>query len=292
MNILFPTDFSPNSKVALSYATDFIKKVNGKLTLAHITHVPVMESLNLGTLTDPVGGPTERLQKRVEEDKVESIVRKLEELRSEFGLTEENCTCTARNGQVKSEIDKLFKENNFHLVVMGTRGENTQSGFFFGGMAEHLLKEAECPVMAIPPGSEYKGVKRIVYATNLMHDEKGVLNWLTNYARLNNSRIHLIHINDEGSQNTKEQLLLDLIKEVAYDNITFEILEGSAVTDLILEISKDGETDVLSLTTHTTTLMERIFHSSITEEVLQRVNIPFIGFSEKDTTPYNFNSFE
>lgn len=287
MNILFPADFSKNSEVALQYAVDFIKNINGKLTLLHIYEVQAMETPGIGSLSNFSSGPGERLQKRIEEDKEKEVTTKLNELADWHGLKEGDFEILAIRGHVKNEIDKVLSTGDYDLVVLGTRDEKTQRGVFFGGIANHLVSTGKCPVLAIPPNTKYREVKHIVYTTDLVHEEKNILKWLVNYARIHQSTIHLLHIGDDTDK-YKISMIHDLIEELPYDHINYEIIPGVEISNVILEISKREKVDMISMTTHTTSLFDKIFHSSFTTDVLGGITVPFLGFSDKDVLPFNF----
>ena len=287
MKVLFPTDFSPNSETALQYAIDFLEKVDGHLTLVHVYKVPTLETIGVGGMGNFSTGPGGRLQQKAEEDKQKSVQNQLAKLRLDYGLSAGQAEIMAVTGNVKSEIDRILEEQKFDLVVLGTRGENSQRGIFFGGIASHLINSANCPVLAVPPGTKYKDVKQIVYPTDLLHQEKNSLDWLVNYARLHKAKVHLLHISDQYDESNKKEFH-DIVDELSYDFITFETVHGDDVPHVIVGISKDEEVSMISMTTHTTTLFDRIFHSSLTADVLERINIPFIGFSENNLSLYKF----
>ncbi len=288
MNILFPTDFSENSELALNYAMDFIKKTNGKLTLLSVYEVPEIESVSMGSLSEFSSGPGGRLQQKVANDTRLDIEKKLSSLLEKYNLPSDRVKTLAVQGAIKTEIDHLLQVVKYDLIVLGTKGENTQKGVFFGGIAKHLIKTASCPVIAVPFNAKYSDVKRIIYPTDLAHEEKNSLNWLINYARMYDAKLHLVHITDTDVAD-KTSLMEELVDELVYDKLDFEIIEGADVSKIILDMSKKDNCDIVGMTTHTITLFDRVFHSSFTEGVLDKIDIPFIGFSQKDTVPYQFD---
>lgn len=288
MNILFPTDFSKNSEIALDYAVDFMNRVNGSISLLHVYGVPTMESVGIGSLSNYSTGPGARLQDSVEKDKQLNVAHKLRDLAKKHGLNDDDCHYYPIKGNIRSDIDHVLESDDYDLVVLGTRGENSQRGMFFGGIANHLISSGTCPVLAVPPGAKYNDVKQIIYATDLTHDEKGSINWVINYARIHDARVRFIHV-DHGNANNAEEKMKHLIEELPYDNVDYQLIPGDNVSNILVEIANDPNVDMISMTTHTTTLFNKIFHNSLTVEVLDKVKIPFLAFSEKDILPYSFD---
>ncbi len=279
MNILFPTDFSKNSEVALQYAKDFIQSNNGKIHLMHVYEVPQMEDAGMGSLSNFSSGPGSRLQQKVAEDKQASVEQQLVDLAKKYDLKPEQYSVQGKEGTVRSEIDETLSQFDFDLVVLGFRNENSQKGVFFGGIANHLLETANCPVIAVPPNANYVNYKKIIYPTDLIHEDRKALKWLIELARPHRARIQLLHIGDNFEQ-YRETLVLEICDDLSYDLIDYEIVPGQEVSRVILEMTEKSKADMIAMTTHTTTLFEKIFHASVSKDVLENVNIPFIGFSD------------
>jgi nucleotide-binding universal stress UspA family protein len=288
MNILFPTDFSENSRTALKYASNLATQLNGTITIVNAYEVPAMESLRISTQGTFDTGPTGRVQKKVADDKRAEVEEKLAEMREASGLSKEQCKVVAKTGVIKTEFDKILRNEKYHLIVMGTRGEGTQKGLFFSGIANHLIKTAGCPVLAVPENTAFKTIERILYPTDLAHDETYNLKWLVGYAKLNNAGIHLLHVKTNKESNRQEELN-QLIDALQYDKITHEIITSKDdVSSIILDHCESDDADLIAMTTHSTSLFDKIFHFSVSTDILKKVNIPFMGFADKKTAYYNF----
>ena len=278
MNILFPTDFSKNSQVALQYAIDLIKNQAGKITLAHIYTVPMMEGVGMGSLDNFSGGPGDRLQSRVTQDIRKESIDNLNLMATKYDLDDSQYTFIAKEGVVTDEIDKMLKETKFDLVVLAFRNEHSQKGIFFGGLANDLITKCKCPVIAAPPKAEFVDFKRIMYATDLAHDQHGALTWLVNLAKPHNATIRFIHVGQYEDE--KAAMAQELCNSLDYDDIEFQVVERTNIAKTLLDSANKENAEIFSMTTHTLTLFQKIFHDSFSEEVLNNINIPFIGFSD------------
>lgn len=278
MNILFPTDFSENSQVALQYAIDLINDQGGKITLVHIFNAPTMEGIGMGSLDNFSGGPGDRLQSRVEQDIQKEAVDNLNLMATKYNLEDEQYSFIAKKGDVTHEIDAILKEEDFDLVVLAFRNEQSQRGIFFGGLANHLITTSKCPVIAVPPKAKYVNFKKIMYATDLAHDEHGALGWLVDLAKPHEATIRFIHVGEY--EDDKAAIAQELCNSLDYDDIEFQVVEGTNIAATLLDSANEEHAELFSMTTHTTSLFQKIFHDSYSEEVLNNINIPFIGFSD------------
>ena len=280
MNILFPTDFSKNSEVAFQYAIDLANRLSGKIRLVHIYQVPTMEHIAYGSIDNFSNGPVDMEQPTAEKKLLELNEAKLKVFVSKFTeLNHQDYSLRAIEGKVKTEIDRILKEEKFDAVVMGFRNEQSQRDVFFGGIAHHLIESAPCPVIAVPPNAVYKDFKKIIYPTDLVHNERNSLTWLIGLARPHDARIHLLHVGDDYEE-YRETLAQELCESLPYDHLNFEVVPGVEIARVILEMINKSGADMIGMTTHTTSLFKKLFHASFSKDVLESVNIPFIGFSE------------
>ena len=59
----------------------------------------------------------------------------------------------ARPGDPEDEILKMAKEHRTDLIVMATEGRNGFLDAFRGSTTEQVLRQAPCPVLAVPSGT-------------------------------------------------------------------------------------------------------------------------------------------
>ena len=59
----------------------------------------------------------------------------------------------ARRGNPVDEIVKMAKEQSADLIVMATEGHNGFLDALRGSTTEQVLRQAPCPVLAVPPGT-------------------------------------------------------------------------------------------------------------------------------------------
>ena len=138
--ILFPTDFSEGSTLALHYAVDLTRHYNAKLYILHVVydvtkaigmHVPHMS--------------TDEVFSELNEWAMNEIgTCCIEEIR---GLP--NVEKKVVKGVPYEEILKFAEEEKIDLLVMGTYGRVGIQRFIFGNTAERVVRRAPCPVMTV-----------------------------------------------------------------------------------------------------------------------------------------------
>ncbi|MGQ9569882.1 MAG: universal stress protein [Thermodesulfovibrionales bacterium] len=139
-SILFPTDFSEGSSVALEYAIDLAKRYNAKLYIIHVIYDVIKAA---GWYVPHVS--VDEMYKDLEKGAKKEIERfGLEEMRGLKGV-ERNVI----KGMPHEAIVKFAKENKVDLIVMGTHGRKGVGRILFGSTAAQVVRFAPCPVLTV-----------------------------------------------------------------------------------------------------------------------------------------------
>src|SRR5262245_13199625 len=122
-NILFPTDFSPHSFAALKYADAFARYSSGRVVLfsaQDATSNANFQSQAAEVVSDPLlkGIDTERI-----------LV----------------------DGEPTGEIAQAAIDHDIDLITVAMRGRNRLYRAFGGSMAEAIVAESPCAVLAVRP---------------------------------------------------------------------------------------------------------------------------------------------
>ena len=135
--ILVPTDFSPCSKEALTYAAALAKRFGAKIVLFHVIETwsyAMTESLqwtdlyaNLTTVVEPL---------------LDGLVRELQD----GGIA---AAGAFTQGVSYDEIVKKARDARADLIVIGTHGRRGMGHFLMGSVAERVVRLSPCPVLTV-----------------------------------------------------------------------------------------------------------------------------------------------
>ncbi|MFO7980022.1 MAG: universal stress protein [Candidatus Aminicenantes bacterium] len=146
--ILWPTDFSEPSYVALNTAQELAKHFSAELTIVNvITPIPVVSSPN-----GPAGFDVSLYQDQIKETSNESLQDIIQKKISKEIKTQGKIVM----GNAPDEIVKTAEEENADLIVIATHGETGWRHLVFGSVAEKVVRFATCPVLTIHQPKENK----------------------------------------------------------------------------------------------------------------------------------------
>jgi nucleotide-binding universal stress UspA family protein len=133
--ILCPVDFDPNSVAALRLARDIGRQNRAALHLFHVVAMP---------MEGPERGVMYREAERAAEKRLEQLARR--ELKGKVRYDIRVVT-----GRPDRSVVNAARNTGADLVVMGTRGRGGLSRLLLGSVAEHVARNAPCPVLIARP---------------------------------------------------------------------------------------------------------------------------------------------
>lgn len=136
--ILVAVDFSPSAARAIETAITLAHDLAAELAVVHVVDVSPVSISGGEHLTPPA---LDRL-KREGEALCRSVVKE-----TQLAATEHFLRC----GNPGGEILAVARQWQADLIIIGSHGRTTVGKFFLGSTVETVVRESECPVMAVGP---------------------------------------------------------------------------------------------------------------------------------------------
>jgi nucleotide-binding universal stress UspA family protein len=138
--VLFPTDFSEGSAVAIPYVADLVRKYGAKLYIVHVIYDVAKTS---GWYVPHVS--MDELFKDMEAAAKKELERCcVEELRGYQDVER-----VVLRGEPSEEILRFAEDKKTDLVVLGTHGRKGFDRVLFGSTAAKVVRGAHCPVLTV-----------------------------------------------------------------------------------------------------------------------------------------------
>lgn len=286
--ILVPVDYSANSIQACRYALKLASKANATIKIFHAFYSPAYDLIELtGTKSSQRKLREEVTQKLIEgeKEKMQDFINSLSEYAEYKKVPAKNIETVIIPGLAKEEIQHMAEKYLPNLVVMGSRGKNTEENSILGSITEFAIKKLKCPVLAVPTDYTFVGehnIKNIAYLTDFDESDFLSIKKLMGFTNLLQLTIHCLHIG--GKADKWEKVRMDGLRNYfanSYDTTKVECtILGSHKNTLqaIDDYVKVNKINILSLTTRRRNLFEKVFKPSLAKKLFYHSSIPLLVF--------------
>lgn len=185
-NILFATDLSPSSLLALPFAASIARHYGGKVLLAHVLPDEDYESVPLNARA---------VLNRLETGAEEGIVSALGTLR------DVNHEILMDHGSVRSKLLAVAEKCGVDLIVLGSHGWHGIKKLLRGSTAEEIACAASRPVLIVGPHvSSRPTFSRILYETDFSPMSSRALQLAFSLTEAYDASLLCLHVNDWDSK--------------------------------------------------------------------------------------------
>ena len=267
--IIVPTDFSSGAWNALVYAMDLAQTLN------------VNQLLVLNSYYEPHSGAAtmlsiQELMKKESEQDLELLRKKIEEKGYEQLL---DIQYKSVHASLVGALNSQLKESG-QLIVMGTIGETGALEKLIGSNASLVISNVNCPVLVIPPDGRFSFTGKLLLAgdtENLPERiDTDVLKAFCGYHT--SSLLEVVQVVDNGElfdQKAFESLL---------EGIQYEChpLAGENVAQVLDDYVANQPIDILVLLKVKRSLLDKLFHKSITKKLVLHAKIPILVLKDSE----------
>jgi nucleotide-binding universal stress UspA family protein len=241
-NVLVATDLSPVSMRTLPYAESIARQYGSKIYLGSV--IP-LTMYGIGA-----GASFEVAEKECHDFAQEKLDRFSAAVRAQ-GLAVQ---VLLAEGEIDTVIEEWIKTYDVDLLALGTAGRTGLGKLLFGSIAEELVREAACPVLATGPALSREAsthYRTILYATDFSAASNKAAAYACSIACQYGARLILLHVSEDAKHESKRSLmrrLTELIPEEKHLPSEPEklIAEGHPAHK-ILEIAKEHCADLIAI---------------------------------------------
>lgn len=264
--ILVPTDFSPYAVNALNYALEFAKIISAKVEILNVMQLPHLLS---GLNEEQSMLKLQKLREKIQEDTATKNIQ---------------CAVRFKKGNIVHTIFDFVKENKVNYIVIGTKGANVIQETFIGSVAKGIMHNTECPVLAIPVKAKFEKLRKMVLAVDYRHStDVSVLKPLKEFAEIFNAEIQILNVMRKDGMTAYKisSIENEIEKYLSPLQCSFDFLHDKDITEGIMEYLLEKNIMMTTTITKHYHLLEKIFHKSITDEMVLHTTVPLFVLHEK-----------
>lgn len=269
--ILCPIDFSETSLNALEFALEIGKKFRSSITLFHVF---TESDFNKVVGREHVGKSFKELL-GVASNKLKKLVDEINEKYKPEGI--DHCEYKIELGDTIDSLANTVSEDHYDIVVMGTTGISKTNGVFFGSKTEEVIERVNEPILVIPEEASFKSFNKLVYASDFVKEDKIAIQEVISFATMFDSRISVLHINQNDSAASYERFVEELKSFIQYNKIGFVNKNFKDEVGLgIQEYMDEENSDLLVVFKQQRGFVESIFHKSLTKTLSHSSDNPLL----------------
>jgi nucleotide-binding universal stress UspA family protein len=188
-------------------------------------------------------------------------------------------------GKTAPAIVDMAVRGGFERILMCSRGKSGLRRLLLGSVAEAVLRLSPLPVLVVHPLAQPKGamrIKRIVVPLDGSHRSGTILQHVVPLAKATGARLLFVTIVEPGSRNDvpADVLARELFREQKrLHKLGIQTELSIRYGDPVAEILSFGDVqnaDLVALSTHGRTGLERMRLGSVTESVLRQGKFPML----------------
>jgi nucleotide-binding universal stress UspA family protein len=271
--ILVPTDFSPQAENALKVAVQMAKRFDSEIFLLHMLELPLVN-------INPVSGSSSNeLPEALFFMKLAK--KRFKELMSQDYLKGIKVHETVEFHQAFAGIMEISQKHNCDIIIMGSHGATGLKEIFIGSNAEKVVRNSTIPVMIIKNDRPDFEVNNLVFATDCNLKNKHTLSKVKKFAEKFDAILHLVYINTANNfviEEKAQKALEDFIKGEDLKNYTLNIYNDATVEKGILNFAISNNAELIGISTNGRKGLDHFFNGSISEDLVNHVNIPIVTF--------------
>jgi nucleotide-binding universal stress UspA family protein len=276
--ILLPTDFSENSWNAIKYALQLFKEQECNFVLLN-TYTPIIYQVEFMQSSSAQLGIIDTM-KKVSQNGLDELQEKIN---SEFNNPKHTFSQISAFNSLTSEIDDLYSNNIMDIIIMGTQGASGVAGVLFGSNTIHVIKNAKCPVMAIPSDFSFETPHEILFPTDYeIEYQEAHLKPIIEIAQKHISRVNILHVfigNGLTSAQEKNKSILETsMKKVAH---LFHDVKNQNVPEAITNFQLRARINLLIMINNKRSFFENLFFKSTISQIGFHLNIPLMVIPSK-----------
>jgi len=276
--ILLPTDFSDNSWNAIKYALNLFKDEECNFHLLN-TYTPLIYNIEYMEVSTAQFGLVDAM-KETSKNGLEKLQKRIEE---EFRNSKHTFTKISSFNTLTNEIKELHEGHAMDFIVMGTKGATGAKEILLGSNTIHVIKNAKCPVLAIPSDFLFEIPHEILFPSdyNIDFQIKHVQSIL-DIAKIYHSKINILNVSF-GYDLASNQVLNKQKLEKYFKKATcvFHSVNHNSVEEAITKFQLNAPVNLLVMINNKHSFFENLFFKSTINHIGFHLNIPFLVIPSK-----------
>lgn len=271
LKILIPTDFS----VQAEYAYLMVKKLGEKISISthflHVLQVPDTVTLDKDGNIQTCG----EIDVNYVQTQKEIAERKLANLKTMYG---DHLETHLVLGKVTDAILDFSNNQDFDLIVMGTKGSWGIMETLSGSETQMVARKSKTPVLSLMCDRSDLQIHNILLVHNFSQPASENLGLLHKLIQAFDTKVHMLQISTKKNHTEQTEVEANMKRFAELndiDNYECHYLDDKNVESGVVHYNQINNMDMICIGTHG---KAGIFHHSETEKLIKHLFKPIVSF--------------
>lgn len=273
-NVLLPTDFSDNSRNAISYAINFYRNEPCNFTLLHSYKV---NGYRQNSKFVPVPGQSNIDRMRLETEK--KLAQLIQEIKKRYPNPRHSFTAIASNYQLIIAIKEELRKRETEVIMIGTQGSTGAYEVAYGSNTIRLMEDIKnCPILAIPSHVRFSAIKEIVLASGFKVTPRAEeLDFIKILLRKTHASLRVLHIVENGPLSKDQKKHKEELKNLLLDvNHSFHSLSHVTVPIGIYCFTESRGSDMITFVNKRHSFFQNVLFNPLYKNLGNYSQIPVL----------------
>lgn len=268
-NILLPTDFSDNAWSAAVYGLKLYAEEECTFYFLHSSKIKASAMSNMSN----------KLNRIMADNSIQELTE-LKQMAEKANVNaNHNFEIIFSPEDLQYAIETSVTKHKIDLVIMGTKGTSKAKGVFFGSNTIQIIKKMKlCPLLIIPDEFDFQVPNQIAFPTDYKHSYGEELLPLKQLADLFNSKIRIVHINEEERLTILQDYNLNILKTNLEDyHHSFHWMpDYDKIEQIIKDFIQELDINILVMINYKHSFIESIVNEPIINNIGFQPTVPFL----------------
>lgn len=260
--IVVAFDFSEIAMNALEYAAGLARDHSYELVLFTLQN-PSVHAVNARLSAESIDKSLERKSQELQ-DQAKST-------QDRFGV---HVSTYFSSGEFHDQVCRCIEKYGATLLVMGMAAKSVEQDMM-GNTTTSVLRRLQTPILSVPLGAEYKGIKHILFACDIVRGvHKTVLDRISEFSANFGAVVEVFNVSEKIQEISQSPT--DIQQGLSEIEYYYKNVSSGSIVDAIRDEIKSSNTDLLVMVPYKYGFWSALVHRSKTRMMASGNSVPLL----------------
>ena len=187
-------------------------------------------------------------------------------------------------GGISKSILEEEQKNNYDLLILGTKKRKNITDLLFGNITKQIIQKSKTTIMFIPTTAQYQGINKMVYISNFVFSDLGIIRKLGEWVEVFKTKLDIIHVYKNGAdfnavKDNMDNFMEYFSEEIESETYFFHMMKDTP-SKSINDYIKMNHTNMIVMTYRERGFLSRIKDADFTENISSDSLVPVLIFKD------------